>query len=54
MLIFKERFGETVDLLQSLPDFHLLALTPVSGKYIAGFGKAFSIDTDNDTLQIKN
>lgn len=51
MLIFRGAFGETVELLQSLPDFHLLALTPVSGKYIAGFGKAFSIDTVNDSLQ---
>ena len=54
MLIFKESFGETVDLLQSLPDFHLLALNPVRGKYIAGFGKAFSINTDDDTLQIES
>jgi len=48
MLIMKEQLGETVELLQSLPDFHLLALTPVNGKYIAGFGKAFSIDQDQD------
>ena len=51
MLIMKEKFGETVELLQSLPDFHLLALAPVNGKYIAGFGKAFSINMDNDSLQ---
>ena len=52
MLIMQEQFGETVTLLQSLPDFHLLALTPVNGKYIAGFGQAFSINTDDDSLQI--
>lgn len=53
MLIMKDKFGETVDLLQSLPDFHLLALTPVNGKYIAGFGKAFSINLDDDSLQFE-
>jgi len=50
MLIMKEKLGETVELLQSLPDFHLLALTPINGKYIAGFGKAFSIDMENGSL----
>jgi len=50
MLIMKEELGETVELLQSLPDFHLLALTPINGKYIAGFGKAFSIDVENGSL----
>jgi len=40
----KQQLGETVALLQSLPDFHLLALRPVSGKYIAGFGQAHTID----------
>jgi len=50
MLIMKGELGETVELLQSLPDFHLLALTPINGKYIAGFGKAFSIDMDNGSL----
>jgi len=54
MLIMKAKFGETVDLLQSLPDFHLLVLTPVNGKYIAGFGKAFSINLDNDSLQFES
>ncbi len=51
MLIMKQKFGETVELLLSLPDFHLLALTPVKGKYIAGFGKAFSIDMVSNSLQ---
>ncbi len=40
----KDKFGETIDLLRNLSDFHLLALTPVNGKYIAGFGQAFSIN----------
>jgi len=42
----KEKFGETIDLLRNLSDFHLLALTPVDGKYIAGFGQAFVMPVD--------
>ncbi|MEE9338751.1 MAG: pyridoxamine 5'-phosphate oxidase family protein [Methylococcaceae bacterium] len=45
-----DQFGETVELLRSLPDFHLLALTPVKGRYIAGFGKAFMIDMTDGSL----
>ncbi len=47
----KQKFGETVSLLSSLPDFHLLALTPVEGKYIAGFGQAFKINLQDDSLK---
>jgi hypothetical protein len=43
----QDRFGETVTVLRSLTDFHLLALTPLRGQYVAGFGKAFSIDVEN-------
>jgi len=46
----EDKFGETVGLLRSLNDFHLLALVPVSGRYIAGFGQAFLIDTKDGSL----
>lgn len=46
----KQQFGETVDLLRSLSDFHLLALTPVDGKYVAGFGQAYKVNTADDSL----
>ncbi|CAD6872955.1 HugZ family pyridoxamine 5'-phosphate oxidase [Methylomonas fluvii] len=46
----QDRFGETVSVLRSLTDFHLLALTPLRGQYVAGFGKAFSIDVENGVL----
>ena len=45
-----DQFGETVELLRSLPDFHLLALTAVKGRYIAGFGKAFVINMADGSL----
>jgi len=53
LLKMKHKFGETVDLLRSLPDFHLLALTPLNGKYIAGFGQAFLIDVISDRVELK-
>lgn len=36
-----ERFGPIIKTLRQLPDFHLLRLTPTSGRYIEGFGKAY-------------
>ena len=38
------KFGEIVGVLRQLPDFHLLALSPTQGQFIAGFGKAFTVD----------
>jgi putative heme iron utilization protein len=46
------KLGETVSLLQQLPDFYLIRLTPVSGRYIIGFGQAFEIDFEN--IQLKH
>lgn len=44
MAQLKAQFGETVSLLETLPDFHLLALTPLDGLFVAGFGKALAVD----------
>ncbi|WP_428610246.1 HugZ family protein [Sedimenticola sp.] len=38
-----QRFGDTVALLRSLPDFHLFVLIPDSGRYVVGFGKAYDL-----------
>ena len=45
-----ETFGEIVNVLRSLPDFHLLALIPSHGQFVAGFGKTFAVDA-NGRLQ---
>ncbi|MGY6276031.1 HugZ family pyridoxamine 5'-phosphate oxidase [Methylomonas sp. MgM2] len=45
-----KKFGEIVGLLRTLPDFHLLALRPHRGQFVAGFGKAFAVDA-NGRLQ---
>jgi len=42
--------GQTVQLLRSLPDFHLFRLKPTSGSYVVGFGKAFEVDPASGEL----
>jgi len=39
----ESQLGETVAMLRQLPDFYLLKLQPVSGRFIAGFGQAYDI-----------
>jgi putative heme iron utilization protein len=41
---FQDKFGEVVSLLNTLTDFHLFALCPESGRYIMGFGQAYTIN----------
>lgn len=40
---FKLKHGNTVDLLASLPDFHLYQLGALSGSYVHGFGNAHKV-----------
>jgi heme iron utilization protein len=47
----QDKFGEIVSVLRSLSDFHLFALRPESGRYVVGFGRAFTINVEDDTLQ---
>jgi len=51
LLALEDKFGNVVALLRTLPDFHLLELTPESGQYVAGFGKAYAIDLQAGTLR---
>ena len=44
---FKDQFGEIVSLLNTLTDFHLFALYPESGRYVVGFGQAYTINIDD-------
>jgi len=44
---FQSRHGKTVGLLRQLPDFHLLQLTPRSGRFVMGFGQAYELSGDN-------
>ncbi|OAB55669.1 pyridoxamine 5-phosphate oxidase [Leptolyngbya valderiana BDU 20041] len=44
---FRERFGALIDVLRNLEDFQLFVLTPVSGRFVVGFGAAYDIDPDD-------
>ena len=44
------QFGEIVNLLRSLSDFHLFALCPESGRYVAGFGQAYTINVTDGSV----
>lgn len=45
------RQGPTLSLLRSLPDFQLFQLSPTSGRFIQGFGAAYTFELfDLDTL----
>jgi putative heme iron utilization protein len=46
----QDKFGEVVSLLRTLNDFHLFALSPENGRYILGFGQAYSINTEDGSL----
>ncbi|WP_210396009.1 pyridoxamine 5'-phosphate oxidase family protein [Motiliproteus sediminis] len=43
LIQLQQRFGETVAVLRGLADFRLLQLTPVAGRYVVGFGRAYAI-----------
>jgi putative heme iron utilization protein len=47
----EDKFGSVVALLRTLPDFHLIELIPKTGQYVAGFGKAYAIDLQRNTLR---
>ena len=37
------RFGQVMQLLESLPDFHLFELQLQGGRYVRGFGQAYDL-----------
>lgn len=41
--LLTSRFGNVMILLQTLPDFVLFRLKPVSGRFVSGFGKAYGL-----------
>ncbi len=45
--IYRQRFGEFVDLLVQLQDFNLHQLKPTAGVYVKGFGQAYRISGKN-------
>ncbi|TBR38247.1 heme utilization protein HutZ [Marinomonas agarivorans] len=47
----KQRFGDNMDVLSQLGDFILFQLTPVSGRYVKGFGKAYDLTGESLSIQ---
>jgi putative heme iron utilization protein len=46
----QDQFGEIITVLKSLSDFHQIALKPMSGLYVRGFGNAFDINMTDGTM----
>lgn len=44
--VFESKFGEIIQTLQALPDFHLFQLCPLSGLYVKGFGQAYPLESE--------
>ena len=42
--VFLDKFGEIINILKSLSDFKMFCFSPVSGSYVKGFGKAYTIE----------
>ncbi len=52
MAEFRVRFGEVMDLIEPLPDFHLFRFVAEQGRFIRGFGQAYDLAGENlDRLQ---
>lgn len=43
MLLFHQRFGKVMQLIEPLPDFRLFHLKPEAGRFIRGFGQAWEL-----------
>jgi putative heme iron utilization protein len=50
---FEVRFGDIVSMIRGLSDFHLMALTPISGGFVRGFAQAFVLGGE-DMLLVAN
>lgn len=44
LALFQNQFGEVVDVLSGLSDFHMIELSIVKGGYVKGFGQAFAFE----------
>ena len=43
MTEFKNRFGNFIDVIEPLQDFHLFQINPQSGRFIRGFARAYEL-----------
>ena len=50
----KERHGKIVDILDEMTDFIMIALNPVKGAYVNGFGSAYFVNENMEILEHRN
>ncbi|MGG5208304.1 HugZ family protein [Chryseobacterium sp. MIQD13] len=50
----KETHGKVVDVISEMGDFILIALQPVKGSYVNGFGSAYFVDQNLEILEHRN
>jgi putative heme iron utilization protein len=50
----KERYGKIVDILDEMTDFIMIALNPVKGAYVNGFGSAYFVNENMEILEHRN
>ncbi|MGE9292286.1 MAG: HugZ family protein [Puniceicoccales bacterium] len=51
---FDEKFGRLVEHLKGMVDFHLFRLKPEDGRFVLGFGRAYSISADLSQVEYLN
>lgn len=50
----KGAHGKIVDVISEMGDFILIALQPVKGSYVNGFGSAYFVDADLEVVEHRN
>lgn len=50
----KEAQGKVVDVISEMGDFILIALQPVKGSYVNGFGSAYFVDANLEIVEHRN
>ncbi|AZA77394.1 pyridoxamine 5'-phosphate oxidase [Chryseobacterium sp. G0186] len=50
----KENHGKVVDVISEMKDFILIALQPVKGSYVNGFGSAYFVDSNLEIIEHRN
>jgi putative heme iron utilization protein len=50
----KEAHGKVVDVISEMGDFILIALQPVKGSYVNGFGSAYFVDANLEIVEHRN
>ena len=50
----KEAHGKVVEVIVPMEDFIMIALNPVKGAYVNGFGSAYFVDENLDVLEHRN